>query len=267
MKNNVTIGYTRVSTEEQARDGYSLKAQRLFIEQYASESKFKGLNILEDNGYSAKDENRPRYKKLLNLIKYKEISTIIIHKIDRLSKNITDFNNFVNLCSANNVNLTFITDSINFNSAVGRGTYNIMISIDQMEREQISERTKAGYIVMLENGEYPFGGKLPLGISKTKDKKLYYNEDINIVKKIKDLNLYDKVSLKEIETIMKNKYPNKNLKWGKSSVERILKNPIYQGIITYNDNEYRFLDSLFTKDEICQINKKNETFKYLKTTK
>ncbi len=100
----------------------------------------------------------------MSLIKSKEISTIIIHKIDRLSSNITDFNNFVNLCSLNNINLISITDSINFNSAVGRGTSNIMISIAQMEREQISERTKAGYIAMLENGEYPFGGKLPLGM-------------------------------------------------------------------------------------------------------
>ncbi|MFV0288442.1 MAG: recombinase family protein, partial [Mycoplasmatales bacterium] len=91
-------------------------------------SKFKDLTILEDNGYSAKDENRPRYKKLLNLIKSKEISTIIIHKIDRLARNIIDFNNFVNLCSANNINLIDITDNINFNSAVGRGTSNIMIS-------------------------------------------------------------------------------------------------------------------------------------------
>ncbi len=55
MKNNLTIGYTRVSTEKQARDGYSLKAQRLFIEQYAKEYSFSGLTILEDNGYSAKD--------------------------------------------------------------------------------------------------------------------------------------------------------------------------------------------------------------------
>lgn len=236
-----TIGYVRVSTEEQAREGYSLKAQKIFIEQYAKEHNINELKILSDNGYSAKDDNRPNYRELIHLIKKKKIKNIIIHKIDRLSRNITDFNNFVNLCSNNNINLISITDNINFNSAIGRGTSNIMISIAQMEREQISERTKAGYIAMLENGEYPFGGKLPLGISKDQNKKLFYNEDIEIIKKIFDLES-NKFSFVEIKNKINTEYGN--IIRSKDGVERIIKNDLYRGFIIYEGKRYELLKPL-----------------------
>lgn len=108
------------------------------------------MTLFEDKGYSAGNENRPKYKELLKLINNKKVNCLIIHKIDRLSRNVVDFNNLVNICVDNGVNLISITDNVNFNSAVGRGTSNIMISIAQMEREQIGERTKNGYVGMLE---------------------------------------------------------------------------------------------------------------------
>ncbi len=146
----ISVGYIRVSTKEQAREGYSLAAQKKIVENYASGiMDIKNINMYIDDGYSAKDGKRPRYMKLLKLIKEDKVENIIIYKADRVSRNIIDFNNLMNLCQEHNVNLISINDNINFNSAVGRCVANIIMSFAQMEREQISERTITGIDVVI----------------------------------------------------------------------------------------------------------------------
>ncbi len=258
----LNIGYARVSTTEQAKDGYSLDAQRVFIEKYAKEMKISGLTLFEDEGYSAGNENRPKYKELVNLIRNKKVDNLIIHKIDRLSRNIIDFNTLVSLCIECKVNLVSITDNVNFNSAVGRGTSNIMISIAQMEREQIGERVRDGYAGMLEKGKYPFS-KLPFGISKDRDKVISFNEDISIVKEVHSLYLSG-MNYCSINREVIKKYPQYSEYFNRHIIERIIRNKLYTGIVEYGGVEYKLVDNI-VDDKL--INKLSDRSKYIKSIK
>lgn len=147
-----------------------------------------------------------------------------------------------------------LSEQIN-TTAMGKFSQNLFIAMAQMEREQISERTKNGFIGMLEKGLYPFGGILPLGISKTKDKKLYYNEDIKKVKFI--FKLYEKgYSCSQIRIMYMEKY---NIKVNKNFIEQLVKRNIYKGYLIYNDVKYEFLKPIYRENK----NKRNQKIRKL----
>lgn len=243
---SLNIGYTRVSTKEQAKEGYSLLAQHKAIENYFTSIVGKDkFEILEDDGYSGKNGNRPKYKELLNLIKEDKVGTIIVYKIDRISRNLLDFIELVNLCLEKEIDFISIVDGVNFNTSIGRCLANIIMSFAQMEREQISERTMFGIQEALEKGIYAIGGSLPLGIEKTEDKKLRYNEDIELVKEMFRLDKlgysYAKIS-REIEKVFKREISQKN-------IDQIIKNPIYRGYRIFNGKKYYFIEPIVKEEE------------------
>lgn len=126
-----------------------------------------------------------------------------------------------------------LSEQIN-NDAVGKFSQGIIIGLAEMERNQISERTLNGIEGGLQKGIYPFGGGLPFATSKDKDKKLFYNEDIKIVKRIYELDEKGYSNLKISKEIL-NEF---NEKHSASKVSKILKNTIYQGYIIYRGKKY-----------------------------
>ncbi len=129
----MVIGYIRVSTQEQAEGKNSLVNQRVDIEKYFKENNIKDYEILADEGYSAGSENRPSYKLILNMIELKQITMLVFHKIDRINRTLIDYNKLMDRCIPKGIKLISVIDNINLDSAVGRGTSNIQMSIAQME--------------------------------------------------------------------------------------------------------------------------------------
>ncbi len=242
------IGYIRVSTKEQANEGYSLSAQKKSIENYSMCALNDDIEILADEGYSAKSNKRPEYQRMIKLIKKRKVNNIVVYKIDRISRNIIDFNDLINLCIDYGVNLISITDNINFNSAVGRCVANIIMSFAQMEREQISERTNFGIKEALEKGVYAIGGSLPLGVSKNSEGYLFYNNDIGIVKEIFKLHKYQ-YSYEEIKKNINKKYKKDYTVY---KIDRIIKNSIYRGYREFKGKKYYFIKPI-VKDEDKEI--------------
>lgn len=158
--------YLRVSTLEQARNGYGLGDQevqcRKYIDLYYPEQK-ENIEIYKDDGFSAKNLERPEMVRMLKDVEEGKIHTVIVFKLDRLSRNVVDVYNLIQMVTSCDCNIIAVVDHIDISSANGRMLIGILSVISQWEREAISERTLAGLTEMVRKGKYPYGGKPPFG--------------------------------------------------------------------------------------------------------
>lgn len=141
------LGYTRVSTDEQADHGVSLAAQAEKIRAYAALYGHELVGLIEDAGQSAKSLKRPGLQEALRAIREGEAEGLLIVKLDRISRSVVDigmlFREYFGESSKVKATLLSVTDQIDTESAGGRLVVNVMASASQWEREVISERTKA----------------------------------------------------------------------------------------------------------------------------
>jgi DNA invertase Pin-like site-specific DNA recombinase len=163
------IGYIRVSTEEQVREGISLENQRAKIEIYCSLNDLELAEILEDAGKSGKDLNREGMQALMDRIKGRSIDAVVVYKLDRLSRRVRDTLSLMDLIEKKSVAFHSITEKIDTKSAMGKFFLNIMASMNQWERDTIAERTRDALRLKIVKNER--AGQVPYGWSLAEDKK------------------------------------------------------------------------------------------------
>lgn len=191
------IGYVRVSTEEQAKEGISLEYQKSKIKQYAELHNLDLIKVISDEGKSGKDLNREGINKILSLIKGKSINHIIVYKMDRLTRRTFDLLYLVEeVFKKNLVQFHSITEKIDTTTAQGNFFLTIIGAMAQMERDLISERTKAVLNYKIEKGEYVGSPALGYTASTGDDKFLGIDErETDTVKRIQYLKRYKRLSL------------------------------------------------------------------------
>ena len=168
--------YIRVSTEDQAREGFSLPEQKERLEAYCKLKEYEVKDYYEDAGISAKTGNkRPEFDRLMNDLKQGRINTIIALKLDRISRSIYDWENIMKTLEKYNGDLICVNDDINTVTANGKMISRIMMSVSQNEIERTSERTKIGMAGAIKQGHIPT--RAPLGY-KRKDKKTTLSRSI-----------------------------------------------------------------------------------------
>ena len=158
----VVVGYIRVSTEEQAESGSSLGVQRRKITEYASVYGLPLSEVIEDGGQSAKDMNRPGVQRILQMIQKRDVSTIIVHKLDRLTRSVRDLGTILDLCEKKGIALMSVEEKLDTSCAAGRMVLNIMATVSQWEREVIGERTATVLRAKRENRQ-KFNSTAPYG--------------------------------------------------------------------------------------------------------
>ncbi len=137
------IGYSRVSTREQATEGLSLKNQAEKIRQYCKLKDLELVEIIEDAGESAKSLDRPGMRQLLDGCEKGKFDTIVIYKLDRLTRKVFDLGYLIEqVFDKNGIEFVSIQDSFDTSTANGKLFMNILITLAQWERDIISERTK-----------------------------------------------------------------------------------------------------------------------------
>jgi len=136
------IGYARVSTDRQAERGVSLEAQTEKIRAMALVHDAELLDIIVDGGESAKSLNRPGMQRLLTLVDSGEVKTVIVAKLDRLTRSVKDLCELLDRFERRGVALVSVAESLDTGSAAGRLVLNIMTAVSQWEREAIGERTR-----------------------------------------------------------------------------------------------------------------------------
>ena len=148
-----TVGYVRVSTDKQADQGVSLDAQAEKIRAMAVVHGADLLDIIVDGGESAKSLKRPGMAKLLAMVDVGKVQTVIIAKLDRLTRSVRDLCELLERFERRGVALVSVAESLDTGSAAGRLVLNIMAAVSQWEREAIGERARDALRHKRSNGE------------------------------------------------------------------------------------------------------------------
>lgn len=175
-RNRITVGYTRVSTLDQASEGISLDMQAEKIRAMACVKNIVINKVFCDAGASAKDiKHRPELTQLLDLVKSDAVSCVIVYKLDRLTRSVRDLAELLDVFDAYKVDLVSISESLDTSTATGRLMLNLLVSVAQWEREVIGERTKDALNELKTQGKaYTF---TPYGKSKNDAKEFEINPD------------------------------------------------------------------------------------------
>jgi site-specific DNA recombinase len=137
------IGYSRVSTAEQASEGVSLEMQAKKIEAYCLVKDWQLSEVITDAGQSAESLNRPGMQRLIEMVEAGQVNTVIVYKLDRLTRSVADLDRLVGkVFEKKNVALVSLQESLDATTATGRLMMNLLASVSQWEREVIGERTK-----------------------------------------------------------------------------------------------------------------------------
>ncbi|MBR1654483.1 MAG: recombinase family protein [Clostridia bacterium] len=263
--------YLRVSTEDQAREGFSLPEQKERLEMFCKFKNYEIVDYYEDAGISAKTGNyRPEFERLKEDIKAKKVNTIVALKLDRITRSIYDWENLMTFLDDNDAYLDCVNDEINTTNANGKMISRLLMSVSQNEIERTSERTKIGLAGAIKSGHIPHIA--PLGY-KHEDKKLvidYATKDI--VVKIFDL-YYNGYSYKKISNILNNEQVLGKTNWRDSTIVTILENEIYKGDFVHGKRTKHpvyyenVVEPIVSKDmwEDCQVQKKKNSRSYQRT--
>ena len=263
--------YMRVSTEDQAREGFSFPEQKERLESFC---KFKGYEIIDyyqDAGISAKTGNhRPEFERLKDDIKTKRINTIVALKLDRITRIIYDWENLMTFLDENDAYLVCVNDEINTTGANGKMISRLLMSVSQNEIERTSERAKVGLAGAIKCGHIPHIA--PLGY-KHEDKKLvidYATKDVIV--RIFDL-YYNGYSYQKISNLFNEEKVLGKDNWRDSTIQTILENEIYKGDFihgkrTKNPTYYEDVVEPIISKEMwadCQVQKKKNSRSYQRT--
>ena len=148
--------YIRVSTEDQAREGFSLGEQEEKLRQLCEYKEYKIFNVYKDAGISAKDmEHRPAFQQMLEDMRAGKINYIVAYKLDRVTRSVRDLEELIAVLEKHNTYLVCDRDDVNTSTANGRFFIRMLTVLSQLEIEIVSERTKFGLTGAIKAGHIP----------------------------------------------------------------------------------------------------------------
>jgi site-specific DNA recombinase len=170
--------YTRVSDDQGLEQEFnSLDNQREAAEAYVKSQAHEGWRCLatryDDGGFSGGSLERPALQKLLCDIRERRIDIVVVYKVDRLTRALSDFAKLVELFDAHDVSFVSVTQAFNTTTSMGRLTLNVLLSFAQFEREVTGERIRDKIAASKKKG-MRMGGPVPIGY-EARDKKLVVN--------------------------------------------------------------------------------------------
>ena len=160
LKPKVAI-YSRVSTEEQAKEGLSVEAQVDKCKSFCDAREWEVFKVYKDAGFSAGSLNRPALELLLRDAQEKRFDIILVYKIDRFSRKLKDLITILEELKAQGINFTSVTEQIDTTSAMGEAFFQIIGVFAQLERGMVKERVQLSFDRKISLGEAlyraPFG--------------------------------------------------------------------------------------------------------------
>jgi site-specific DNA recombinase len=246
--------YTRKSSEEGLEQDFnSLHAQREACEAYVISQRHEGWKAIatayDDGGFSGGSMERPGLKRLLADIHAGLIDIIVVYKVDRLTRSLTDFAKMVDAFDARGVSFVSVTQSFNTTSSMGRLTLNVLLSFAQFEREVTGERIRDKIAASKKKGLW-MGGFVPMGYDADGRTLKIVEADAATIRSIFERflklgsirSLKDDLDRKHITTRAFKSASNRD--WGAlpfslGHLRLILTNPIYVGEIAHRDERFK----------------------------
>lgn len=262
--------YIRVSTFDQAREGFSLGEQEERLKEFCNFKRYNIYKVYQDAGISAKNDKRPAYQEMIEDVKKGNINVIVALKLDRLTRSVYDIEKLMKFVNDYECDIDCMADESNTTTSNGRMVMRIMTSVSQNEIEKCSERTKFGMAGAIKNGHIP--NRTGLGF-KRKNKKLVPDPlTKDIIVRIFDLYLEGK-SHQAIANIYNKEKVLGKTNWYDSTVQKILSNELYKGDYvngkrtkhpTYYEN---VIEPIVSKEkwESCQYQKLRNARHYERT--
>ena len=220
--------YIRVSTEDQAREGFSLGEQEEKLLQLCKFKELEVYKVYKDAGISAKDmEHRPQFQEMLKDMKEGKLNYIVAYKLDRITRSVRDLEELISVLEQYNCFLLCDRDDVNTSTANGRFFVRMLTVLSQLEIEIVSERTKFGLNGAIKSGHIP--GQRPFGYKSADDKRMVIdNATRPYVEKIFDMYLEGK-SFQQIANYFKENNIYSKKKWKDTTIQKIIDNKIYMG--------------------------------------
>ena len=244
------VGYIRVSTPGQAKEGESLRTQREAIERYAQDREWVLTEVYPDEGISGAKNNRPALNTLLEDAKKKKFDFVIIHSLSRFGRNARDLLNNMEILKNNGIKLLSIKDGIDYSTPYGQAMLTMLAAIAQLERDTIEEQMKENKMARWKDKRIIIG-KLPFGYDwdKINKKIIIKDKEAEVYKKIVSLYLNEGNSFMDIAEYLdkENIKPIRAKHWTSTVIGYILKNTIYYG--NYVVNRFKYDGKRRTKNE------------------
>jgi site-specific DNA recombinase len=180
--------YTRKSSEEGLEQSFnSLEAQGEACRAYVLSQKHEGWTVLanhyDDGGFSGGTMERPGLEQLLSDIRAGKVDTVVVYKVDRLTRSLTDFSKIIEIFDAQKVSFVSVTQHFNTTTSMGRLTLNVLLSFAQFEREITGERIRDKIAASKKKGMW-MGGLVPLGYDCVERKLVVNQAEANTVREI-----------------------------------------------------------------------------------
>lgn len=236
--------YARVSTTEQAEEGYSIDEQERVLVNWCNDKGYVVHQVYADRGISGKSiQKRPALKQLLEDAKNKLFDVVLVWKTNRLARNILDLLKIVEMINQNYISFRSFTENHETETSSGKLQFHMMAAIAEFERNTISENVKMGMLARARSGKW--NGGIVLGYDledtteqgdKRKHSKLVVNgKEARTVRRIFDLYVAGN-GYKSIANQVNNEghRGKKGQPFSISTVKTILENPIYIGMIRYD---------------------------------
>ena len=225
--------YVRVSTEDQAREGFSLDAQEKRLNAYCKVRGWDVAGIYRDEGFSGTNTGRPEYQRMMEEMDRWDV--LLVLKMDRIHRNSVNFADMMDALRENGKEFNSLTEKFDTTTAMGRFVMDIVQRMAQLESEQIGERVKVGMTKKAEGGEGPMGSPEPYGYEYAAGGLVVIEAEARVVRRIFDMYL-DGGTLEAIANTLTNaNVPSKRGgAWSRQAVFRILHNPLYAGYMRWD---------------------------------
>ncbi len=234
----VTGIYARVSTEEQAREGFSIRAQEEKLRSYAAVKDWPLFDVYLDEGISGKNvEDRPALQRLLHDIDAGKVENVLVFKVDRLTRSTKNLIELVEFFHAHKCGFNSLTESIDTASATGRMFLKIIGIFAEFERENLIERVRFGLARKVEEGYSLCAYTASYGYTRPKGQKVQtiVPEEAAVVREIFDCFLDRDFACHKIAAMLNSRQvpAKRGGLWTAKTVRLILENPNYIGKVRH----------------------------------
>lgn len=241
-KTNKVAIYVRVSTTNQAEEGYSIDEQKDKLTSYCDIKDWNVYQVYTDGGFSGSNTKRPALEQLITDAKRKRFDTVLVYKLDRLSRSQKDTLYLIeDVFIANDIAFLSLQENFDTSTPFGKAMIGLLSVFAQLEREQIKERMQLGKLGRAKAGKAMSWTIPPYGYSYNKNSGLLeiIPSQAVAVKRIFDEYIAGKPASKIARDIAKDYIsPTGRKHWEINSIKHIVKNPTYYGAVTYHGKTY-----------------------------
>ena len=232
--------YVRVSTEEQASEGYSIGAQKEMLQDYCIVEGWEVAGVYEDDGYSGRSVKRPAYQRMMSEMDSWDVLLVI--KMDRIHRNSRNFMNMMEVLSKHGKMFVSQSEALDTTNALGRFVVDMIQRLAQLESEQIGERTymgmreKAETLDKVEEGKRTMGFTPPFGYRLENGGLEEEPDELQIVSRMFSEYLGGS-TMDEISWSLGREgiLTRRGNPWNKRNMSTVLHNPVYAGYMRWED--------------------------------